>query len=123
MPADPTQPDQLGSQARFRADLVAYLDSLPVQELADLLGELPSSRPGRAWQRARRPLTLPVPADKPRRSRMGLLFPVPDNEPTVTRCGARFPAGGDQRVVARRATTGVAAVTRRGCQIRAGSGT
>jgi hypothetical protein len=44
MPADPTHPGQLGGEARFRADLVAYLDSLPVHELADLLGELPSSR-------------------------------------------------------------------------------
>jgi hypothetical protein len=44
MPADPTHPDQLGGEARFRADLVAYLDSLSVQELAGLLGELPSSR-------------------------------------------------------------------------------
>jgi hypothetical protein len=44
MPADPTHPDQLGGAARFRADLAAYLDSLPVHELAGLLGELPSSR-------------------------------------------------------------------------------
>jgi hypothetical protein len=42
MPADPIDPDQLDGQARFRADLLAYLDSLPVHELADLLGELPS---------------------------------------------------------------------------------
>jgi hypothetical protein len=44
MPADPIHPDQLGDNARFRADLVAYLDSLPVGELAELLGELPRSR-------------------------------------------------------------------------------
>jgi hypothetical protein len=44
MPADPIHPDQLADEARFRADLVAYLDSLPVHELADLLGELPHSR-------------------------------------------------------------------------------
>jgi hypothetical protein len=44
MTADPTHPDQPDGQARFRADLVAYLDSLPVGELADLLGELPGSR-------------------------------------------------------------------------------
>jgi hypothetical protein len=44
MPADPIYPDQLGGQQRFRADLVAYLDSLPVGELAELLGELPRSR-------------------------------------------------------------------------------
>jgi hypothetical protein len=30
-------------QARFRADLVAYLDSLTVGELAELLGGLPPS--------------------------------------------------------------------------------
>jgi hypothetical protein len=33
MPLDPTHPEQLGDAARFRADLVAYLDSLPVSEL------------------------------------------------------------------------------------------
>jgi hypothetical protein len=44
MPADPIHPDQLDGPARFRADLVAYLDSLPVGEVAELLGELPSTR-------------------------------------------------------------------------------
>jgi hypothetical protein len=44
MPTDPFHPDQLDGEQRFRADLVAYLDSLPVGELAELLGELPSSR-------------------------------------------------------------------------------
>jgi hypothetical protein len=44
MPADPIHPDQLGGQQRFRADLAAYLDSLPVPKLAERLGELPSSR-------------------------------------------------------------------------------
>jgi hypothetical protein len=44
MPADPTHPDQLVSEQRFRADLVAYLDSLPVGELAELLSDLPRSR-------------------------------------------------------------------------------
>jgi hypothetical protein len=44
MPDDPTRPDQPHGQQRFHADLVAYLDSLPVQELGELLGELPSSR-------------------------------------------------------------------------------
>jgi hypothetical protein len=44
MPADPVHPGQLGGQARFRADLAAYLDSLPIGELAELLGELPSTR-------------------------------------------------------------------------------
>jgi hypothetical protein len=37
MPADPTHPNQLHGEARFRADLVAYLDSLPIGELAELL--------------------------------------------------------------------------------------
>jgi hypothetical protein len=44
MPADPIHPHQLDGPARFRADLAAYLDSLPVGELAELLGELPRSR-------------------------------------------------------------------------------
>jgi hypothetical protein len=44
MPADPFHPDQLSGEQRFRADLAAYLDSLPVRELAELLGELPGSR-------------------------------------------------------------------------------
>jgi hypothetical protein len=42
MPDDPIHPDQLHGEQRFRADLVAYLDRLPVGELAELLGELPS---------------------------------------------------------------------------------
>jgi hypothetical protein len=33
---------KLGGAARFRADLVAYLDSLPVDQLAALLSELPN---------------------------------------------------------------------------------
>jgi hypothetical protein len=44
MPVDPIHPDQLAGEQRFRADLVAYLDSLPIGELAELLGELPRSR-------------------------------------------------------------------------------
>jgi hypothetical protein len=44
MPADPIHPHQLDGAARFRADLTAYLDSLSVGELAELLGELPRSR-------------------------------------------------------------------------------
>jgi hypothetical protein len=44
MPDDPTRPDQPDGHQRFRADLLAYLDSLPVHELGDPLGELPSSR-------------------------------------------------------------------------------
>jgi hypothetical protein len=44
MPADPIYPDQLHGDQRFRDDLVAYLDSLPIGELAKLLGELPRSR-------------------------------------------------------------------------------
>ena len=43
MPGDPIHPDQLDGAARFRADLVTYLDSLPIGELAELLGELPRS--------------------------------------------------------------------------------
>jgi hypothetical protein len=44
MPADPIHPDHLDGEQRFRADLVAHLDSLPVGELAELLGELPCRR-------------------------------------------------------------------------------
>jgi hypothetical protein len=44
MPADLIHPEQLDGEARFCADLVAYLDSLTVGELAELLGELPRSR-------------------------------------------------------------------------------
>jgi hypothetical protein len=44
MPADPVHPDQLHGQQRFHADLVAYLDSLRIDELAEQLGELPSHR-------------------------------------------------------------------------------
>jgi hypothetical protein len=44
MPADPIHPDEFDGAARFRGDLAAYLDSLPVGELAELLGELPRSR-------------------------------------------------------------------------------
>jgi hypothetical protein len=44
MPDDPIHPDQLGGEQRFRADLLAYLDSLPVNELVELLGDLPRSR-------------------------------------------------------------------------------
>jgi hypothetical protein len=42
MPDNPTRPDATSGQQRFRADLVAYLDSLSVHELGELLGELPS---------------------------------------------------------------------------------
>jgi hypothetical protein len=67
MPADPTRPEHLSGEQRFRADLLAYLDSLPVGELAGLLGELPVmtritlmhelSDRGPAW--ARLPVTWP----------------------------------------------------------------
>jgi hypothetical protein len=41
MPDSPTHPEYLSGEQRFRADLVAYLDSLPVGDLAALLCELP----------------------------------------------------------------------------------
>jgi hypothetical protein len=34
MPADPIHPEQLDGEQWFRANLVAYLDSLPISELA-----------------------------------------------------------------------------------------
>jgi hypothetical protein len=46
MPDDPTRPDAIAGEAQFRADLLAYLDSLPAHELADLLGELPRAPDG-----------------------------------------------------------------------------
>ncbi len=50
MPADPQYPAELGPEPRpegqFRADLVRYLDALPVSELGSLLSELPRTRPG-----------------------------------------------------------------------------
>jgi hypothetical protein len=50
MPADPLSPAELGPEPRpegqFRADLVRYLDALPVSELGSLLSELPRTRPG-----------------------------------------------------------------------------
>jgi hypothetical protein len=46
MPGRPTLPEPTSDQgeARFCADLAAYLNSLPIGELAELLGELPRSR-------------------------------------------------------------------------------
>jgi hypothetical protein len=41
MLADSTGPERPDGQAQFRADLAAYLNSLFLHELADLLGELP----------------------------------------------------------------------------------
>jgi hypothetical protein len=50
MPVDPLYPAELGPEprpeGRFRADLVRYLDALPVSELGSLLSELPRTRPG-----------------------------------------------------------------------------
>jgi hypothetical protein len=44
MPADPPTPTSSAARRRCCADLAAYLDSLSVHELADLVGELPNSR-------------------------------------------------------------------------------
>jgi hypothetical protein len=48
MPADPLYPAELSPEPRpegqFRADLVRYLDALPVSELGSLLNELPRTR-------------------------------------------------------------------------------
>ncbi len=50
MPADPLDPGEVGPEPRpegqFRADLVRYLDALPVSELGSPLSELPRTRPG-----------------------------------------------------------------------------
>jgi hypothetical protein len=80
MPADPTRPEHLSGEQRFRADLVAYLDSLPVGELAGLLCELPVmtrvtlmhelSDRGPAW--ARLPVTWPQHPDAEHMGRRSL---------------------------------------------------
>jgi hypothetical protein len=67
MPDSPIHPAPGSGEQRFRADLVTYLDSLPVGELAGLLGELPVmtrvtlihelSDRGPSW--ARLPVTWP----------------------------------------------------------------
>jgi len=48
MPADPLYPGEVVPEPRpegqFRADLVRYLDALPVSELGSLLNELPRTR-------------------------------------------------------------------------------
>ncbi len=41
MPDEPTHPDRLSDEARFRADLVAYLDTLFIGELGELLASCP----------------------------------------------------------------------------------
>src|SRR6266508_2022695 len=50
MPTDPFYPgERIGPEppeGQFRADLVRYLDALPVSELGSLLSELPRTRPG-----------------------------------------------------------------------------
>jgi hypothetical protein len=50
MPADPLYPGEVDPEPRpegqFRADLVRYLDTLPVSELGNLLSELPRTQPG-----------------------------------------------------------------------------
>jgi hypothetical protein len=50
MPADPLYPGEVGPEPRpegqFRADLVRYLNALPVSELGSLLSELSRTRPG-----------------------------------------------------------------------------
>jgi hypothetical protein len=41
MPDEPIHPEQLQGERRLRADLVAYLDSLLIDQLRELLGKLP----------------------------------------------------------------------------------
>jgi hypothetical protein len=49
MPADPTHPEQLGGEQRFRADLVAYLDSLPVGSWPSCWGSCPAASSRWSW--------------------------------------------------------------------------
>jgi hypothetical protein len=50
MHADPLYPGEISPEpdpeGQFRADLVRYLDALPVSELGSLLSQLPHTRPG-----------------------------------------------------------------------------
>jgi hypothetical protein len=48
MPADPIQPDQLHGDQQFRADLVAYLDSLPVTEWPSCWASCPAAASSRS---------------------------------------------------------------------------
>jgi hypothetical protein len=50
MPADPIHPDQFGGAARFRVDLLAYLDSCPSTSWGSWwpIGVPPAPRPCRA---------------------------------------------------------------------------
>jgi hypothetical protein len=48
MPADPIYPDQLHGPERFRADLVAYLDSLPIGEPGEVAVGEPVAQVG--WE-------------------------------------------------------------------------
>jgi hypothetical protein len=44
MPDDQTRSNQRDGERPFRADLVVYLDSLPIHQLGSWLTELPSRR-------------------------------------------------------------------------------
>jgi hypothetical protein len=69
MPDRPILPEPTGDQgaAQIGTDLVAYLDSLLLHDLADLLGELPEptrvARPARAVERG--PAWARLPEDWP----------------------------------------------------------
>jgi hypothetical protein len=107
MPADPTRPEPLSGEQRFRADLVAYLDSLPVGELAGLLGELPVmtritlmhelSDRGPAW--ARLPVTWPPHPDAHLMQRRSLREVLTDPRAARAnrRTGPPAPADGPER--------------------------
>jgi hypothetical protein len=87
MPADPIHSHQLHGDQRFRADLVAYLDSLPIGELAELLGELPSRR--------QQPLGLGVlMIALNERLLDGYKLPLPADHPGPVRAPLAAPGGG-----------------------------
>jgi hypothetical protein len=48
MPADPIHTDQLNGDQRFRADLVAYLDSLPVGSWPNCSASCPAAARSRS---------------------------------------------------------------------------
>jgi hypothetical protein len=128
MPDSPTHPEPLSGEQRFRADLVTYLDSLPVGELAALLCELPVmtrvalmhelSDRGPAW--ARLPVTWPLHPDAEHMGRRSLREVLADRHAARAACRSGPPQpladlGGDRWItqwLARRRLAGAVAERR-----------
>jgi len=134
MPDSPTHPEHQSGDQQLRVDLVAYLDSLPVGELAGLLGELPVmtrvslmhelSDRGPSW--ARLPATWPQHPDAEHMGRRSLREVLADRRAarTADRTGPPPPLadpGGDRWVaqwLARRRLAGAVAERRLGEALR-----